>query len=241
LFEKALNHKAIGETSVWYLYSETAAREIKLFSPAARVIIMLRNPVDMIYSLHSQYVYEGNEDISEFGAALDAEAKRKQGELIPARAYLIKSLFYKDVAKYSKQVQRYIDIFGRENVLVIIYDDFSNNALGEYRKTLRFINVNDNFEIDIKIINPNKIVRSRNLQEIIMNPPRMMLKLGRHLKIPLKRQSMIMEIIRTFNTRYEKRSAMDMELRQALKREFRDDVEQLSSLLCRDLSFWTNS
>jgi len=241
LFEKAQNYKAIGEASVWYLYSETAAKEIKLFNPAARIVIMLRNPVDMIYSLHSQYVYEGNEDISEFGAALDAEEKRKQGERIPAHTYLIGSLFYTDVAKYSKQVQRYIEIFEREKILVIIYDDFRENAAGEYKKTLRFLNVDDNFEVDMKVINPSKIVRSRDLQRIMMNPPKMLLRVGSHLKIPLKMQSIAMEKIRAFNTRYKKRSSMDMELRQALKREFRDDVERLSLLLGRDLSFWTNS
>ncbi len=241
LFEKAQHEKAIGEASVWYLYSERAAKEIEIFNPAARIIIMLRNPVDMIYSLHSQYVYEGNEDISEFGAALDAEEKRKHGELTPSHTYLIKSLFYKDVAKYSRQVQRYFEIFGREKVLVIIYDDFREDTAGEYKKTLLFLNVDDNFEIDMKVINPNKIVRSRNLQQIIVNPPRLLLRLGSHLKIPLKMQSMALEKLRAFNTRYEKRRAMDVELRQALKREFRNDVERLSSLLGRDLSFWTNS
>ncbi len=241
LFEKAQHHRAIGETSVWYLYSETAAREIKLFSPAARIIIMLRNPVDMIYSLHSQYVYEGNEDIADFGAALDAEEKRKRGALVPAHTYLVKSLFYRDVAKYSHQVQRYIEAFGKENILVIVYDDFSENAAGEYKKALRFLNVDDNFEIDMKVVNPNKVLRSRHLQESMMNPPRTLLRLGRYLKIPLKIQSIAMEKIRTFNTRYETRRSMDMELRQALKREFRDDVERLSLLLGRDVSFWTNS
>ncbi len=241
LFEKAQNHKAIGETSVWYLYSETAAREIKLFSTAARVIIMLRNPIDMIYSLHSQYVYEGNEDIADFGAALDAEEKRKLGALVPAHTYLIKSLFYREVARYSNQVQRYIEIMGRENILVIIYDDFKENAAGEYKKALRFLNVDDNFEIDMNVVNPNKVVRSRHLQQTLMNPPKSLMRLGRYLKIPLKMQSLALEKLRAFNTRYETRRSMEMELRHALKREFRDDVQRLSLLLGRDVSFWTNS
>ena len=52
LFAGATDEKRVGEGSVWYLYSKLASREIKEFCPAASILIMLRNPVDMIYSLH---------------------------------------------------------------------------------------------------------------------------------------------------------------------------------------------
>ncbi|MGH7858384.1 MAG: sulfotransferase, partial [Candidatus Binatia bacterium] len=55
--------KRIAEASVWYLYSRTAVREIREFSPAARILVMLRQPVDMMYSLHSQRIYNGTEDL----------------------------------------------------------------------------------------------------------------------------------------------------------------------------------
>ncbi len=73
LFSGARNEKRVGEASVLYLFSKLAATEIKECNPAASIIIMLRNPVDMIHSLHSQYVYNGWEDIVEFEAALDSE------------------------------------------------------------------------------------------------------------------------------------------------------------------------
>src|SRR5438034_3527344 len=59
-FFKEGEHKYIvGESSVWYLYSKNAAAEIKAFSPGAKIIIMLRNPVDMLPSLHSQHIFDG--------------------------------------------------------------------------------------------------------------------------------------------------------------------------------------
>ena len=88
-FSRATAEKRAGEGSVWYLHSKTAALEIKDFSPNARIIIMLRNPLDMMYSFHSQRLYNGNEDIENFSAALDAEAERTQHRvrlrLAPAR------------------------------------------------------------------------------------------------------------------------------------------------------------
>src|SRR5882672_1680365 len=56
LFAKAQNEKRAGEASVFYLYSQRAAREIHAFCPSARIIIMLRNPVEMMYSLHSRHL-----------------------------------------------------------------------------------------------------------------------------------------------------------------------------------------
>jgi hypothetical protein len=65
-FEGADNKKRIGEASVWYLYSKRAAFEIKEFNPDADIIIMLRNPVDMMYSLRETLRKKGIERASFF-------------------------------------------------------------------------------------------------------------------------------------------------------------------------------
>ena len=75
-FAKAKGETRIGEATTIYLYSEKAAEEIKAFSPEAKIIIMLRNPVDVLYSYHSQQLYSGNEDIPDFEEALRAEVDR---------------------------------------------------------------------------------------------------------------------------------------------------------------------
>jgi hypothetical protein len=76
-------HRAVGDVAVWYLMSESAVEEIHAFNPDARIIVMLRRPDDMLYSLHSQLLYSGEEDLLDFGAALDAESERAQGRSIP--------------------------------------------------------------------------------------------------------------------------------------------------------------
>ena len=73
-FARARNEKRVGEASVLYLYSKCAAAEIKEFCPEARIIIMLRDPVEMLHSKHSQSIFSGNEVINDFEEALEAEA-----------------------------------------------------------------------------------------------------------------------------------------------------------------------
>ena len=66
LFAAATNEKWVGEASIWYLYSQRAAQEIKAYDPNAAIIIMLRNPLEMGYSMFYQSSYTGNEILPTF-------------------------------------------------------------------------------------------------------------------------------------------------------------------------------
>ncbi|HEX6474707.1 MAG TPA: sulfotransferase, partial [Candidatus Limnocylindria bacterium] len=72
LFRDARPGQRIGEASAWYLYSTSAAREIKAFSPEASIIAMVRNPIDVMYAEHSQLIFNVEEDILDFAEALEA-------------------------------------------------------------------------------------------------------------------------------------------------------------------------
>ena len=86
---------------VWYLYSKLAAEEINAFSPAASIIVMLRNLVDMLYAQHSEFIHNYNEEIDDFEAALDAEEDRKQGKRLPKTVHLVEWLFYRETAQQA--------------------------------------------------------------------------------------------------------------------------------------------
>jgi len=57
--------KVVGESSVYYLYSTSSAQGIREYEPDARIVIMLRNPVDMLYPYHGQLVFNGDEPIED--------------------------------------------------------------------------------------------------------------------------------------------------------------------------------
>ena len=57
LFYDRDNSVYCGESSPLYMYSKTAASSISRYNPKARILVMLRNPVDFLWSLHGQYLY----------------------------------------------------------------------------------------------------------------------------------------------------------------------------------------
>jgi hypothetical protein len=237
LFAAAGDARRIGEASVWYLFSKRAAAEIKDFSSRASIIIMLRNPVDMIYSLHSEHLYNGTEEIQEFATALGAEADRKRGRRLPRNVPAAERLFYREVAQYTDQVNRYLKAFGRDNVKVIIYEDFERDPARICRETFEFLNVDAEVEPTIGIVNPNKKLRSKTAQSILDRPPALLGKLARPLTTPSLRHRLF-ATAQQLNTSYEARPPLPTELKQQLRKEFAPEIERLSVLLNRELSYW---
>jgi hypothetical protein len=238
LFAEAKDEKRIGEASVWYLYSKLASQEIKKFNSAAEIIIMLRNPVDMIYSLHGHRLYINSEDIEDFAAALGAENDRKNGLRLPANPYPVAGLFYRAVAQYTEQVKRYFDAFGREQVKVIFYDDFQKDPGQACEEVFSFLGVSPTFPVEISVINASKKVRSRALNSLFDPPPLLVRKLGRALTSAERRQKLF-RTFRKLNTEHVPRQPLPPELRKQLQQEFAPDVERLSELLHRDLTHWS--
>lgn len=239
IFSKAKNEKRVGEASVWSLYSKHAASEIKACYPDASIIIMLRNPVDMIYSYHSQRLYNCTEDITDFEAALEAEGQRKQSLLLPKFPYPIHGLFYREIAKYTDQVERFLKVFDHKQVKIIIFDDFKANTNQSYKELLQFLEVDANFQPEIKVVNPNKLPRSTGFKKLLKQPP-LPLQLIIRALLPSKtlRTKLRTEILKR-NIKYVSRPPMNSQLRQRLQEEFFEDIERLSKLLNRDLTHWT--
>jgi len=110
-----------------------------------------------------------------------------------------------------------------------------------FRETLEFLEVDPAFQPNFKIINPNKLVRIKTLRNLIVKPPGWYTAAGRLLLPDSLREYMVhllKSINKNFNTSFEVRPPMDMELRRRLQKKFEPEVEQLSSLLCRDLTHW---
>ena len=239
LFEPAAGVPRVGESSVYYLYSEEAARRIHAFAPEAKIIVMLRNPTDMIYSLHSQRLFSGHEDIGSFAEALDAEPARREGKRIPENADPVKCLLYTDMGRYTEQVRRFFDAFGRESVHVILYDDFAADTLGAYHEACTFLGVDPSVPLDDRVHNPNKTIRSQTLRDLTKFSPGF--KRAVQSVLPRPARQWIAKRVYSLNTRYEKRAPLEPALRARLARGYAQEVRDLSDLLGRDLTGWTAS
>jgi hypothetical protein len=238
LFRGAPAHKRIGEASVWYLYSAEAAAEIKEFNPSARIIIMLRNPVDMMYSLYWQRRYNGNEDLEDFASALDAEPDRRRGRRIPSNVSNLMGLYYRDSARFTEQLRRYIRVFGRENIRIIIFDDLRFDMPNIYRETCKFLDVSASWEPDFRVINQAKQPRSTRVRDFLRDPPRGARGILRTLRLTSTRRGGFKGWLRRLNEVHGNIPPMERELRKALQREFMPEVQSLSELVGRDLTDW---
>lgn len=159
-FEGYKGEFRIGEATTTYLYSGLAAREIHRYSPDAKIIAMLRNPAEMVVSLHSQRMKEGNENIGRLKEALEAESDRRKGERLPKNfQYPKEYLLYRDFGMYAKQLKRYFLEFGRDNVHVIIFNDFIGDTKREFGKVCEFLNIPNDYNIDFTIENPGHTPR----------------------------------------------------------------------------------
>lgn len=238
-FRDAGTQRRVGEASTSYLASREAAREIKAFSPGAKIIIMLRSPLEVMAAYHSEMTYGGFEEIGDFAAALEAEAPRKRGELWPRQPGILENLFYRQVIKFSEHVPRFWSVFGEHNTHVIVYDDFTRDTAATYRQTLEFLDVASDFQPALAVVNANRRVRSRWLQHFVLHPPPAAGALARWL-VPDPVRDRFRMRVRRLNTKQEARPPLDRTLRATLQAELSPEIERVGQLLGRDLSHWAN-
>lgn len=237
LFSITPQTKFMADASILYLYSRSAAAAIAEYAPQAHILMILRNPVEAMYSWHSQMVFTGNEPITDFEKAIDAESERKQGRLIPqigTTKYCPELLFYGDIMRYYEQIERYFSLFARQKILILFYDDFKNNPILVYQKTLKFLGLDESFLPQSKNVNPSKVRRNLKLhyllKKIFAEPARILL--------PAELRLNLINFLDQINSREARRLPMDPKLEKILKDKCMPDIIQLGNLLGRDLKHW---
>lgn len=236
LFSRAKNEKWLGEASVFYLYSEEAAQNIYRFNKNARVIISLRSPIEMMYSLYHHRCFHQAENAPSFQKALRMEEERKRGRQLPKNIWMMpEAYYYREIAKFSSQVRRFLKVFGRDQVYVLIFDDFVKNPGREYQKILDFLGLDRPFSPSLERVNPNKGIRFKVLQRLMTQAPPGTIKLAQKVSFFTRP---VFKFIQKLNSYPIKRPPMDKDLEKALKKEFLPEVKKLSKILNRDLTFW---
>jgi hypothetical protein len=238
-YETAAGERYRGDSAIWYLYSERAAAEIAEARPDARCLALLRRPDDMVDSLHSEFLYQGDEDIPDLGAALDAEADRRHGDRIPETCDVPWALQYRQVARYADQVARYLSVFPREQLRVVLYDDLESDTAGAYRDILRFLGVEDTFQPEFAVVNSNKKVRSPGFRQALRHPPSPVRRLVRATVRDQRVRRALGQRLVDLNTDVVPRARLDPSVRALLMAAYADQVAGLAELIGRDLSAWT--
>lgn len=233
LFSTAKNQKVAGEASTLYFPSKVAAKNIHEFNPEAKIIILIRHPIDLLYSIHGEYLLRFRENIDDFYKALAAEKQRRNWENIPKLVPAPSLLFYSEKVKFSSHIKRYLELFDQEQVKVIIYEEFKANNHKVVQDIFKFIGVDPNISIDLKTNRASRKIRSKFLKKLLVShflsqAPKKILK-G---KIYYKLRSSLYKII----AKKESRPQLQPKLRKELMEKFKKEVINTGRLINRDLA-----
>ncbi|MEY4683998.1 MAG: hypothetical protein RLZ25_457 [Pseudomonadota bacterium] len=238
LFFGVRDEVRVGESSVWHLASKEAARNIHQFNPDAQIIVMLRNPMEMIPSLHSYLIFCGYENIRNLREALEVEPARRNGRLVPKNAPVPVQLQYRDAARYVSQLKRYIDVFGRDRIHVVLYDEFERDPDRVFRGITEFLGVESNFQPKFTRVNANKVVGSLLLRDLLKNPPSWVRRIVRWILPGDGFRHGLIRRLQRINVKVRPRNNFDSRLISELQAEFIDENRQLGTLIGRDLEEW---
>jgi hypothetical protein len=241
LFADASPGQRAGEASPLYLASELAAERIAELRPDARIVAVLREPASFLRSLHLQFVQSHIEDRGDLGKALALEGTRREGKQVPRSSQLRPQVLqYARHVRYVEQLRRYHAVFPAEQILVLVYDDFRSDNEATVKRVLRFLDVDDAFEVEALDANPTVRVRSQRLDGLLHAVSVGHGPLSRAAKTALK----------TVAPRSLRRGALSLaqrrmvyaaprdpneEVMEQLRARFKGEVHELSEYLNRDL------
>ncbi len=138
LFRGHAGEARIGESTPWYLYSEQAADRIKCYIPEARLIAILRHPVERAFSQYLHRVRDGVEFLTDFAEAVRSEPERRDKQWGWPWRYLERGF-------YAQQLKWYFKRFPKEQILILLYEDFVSQRDATLRQIFEFLKVDPNF------------------------------------------------------------------------------------------------
>jgi len=233
------HHTVVGEATVYYLYSKTAIPNIKTFNSDAKLIALFRDPAEVLYSLHSYFIYELFIDKKDFMTAWNSQAARRQGDS-PAKRYTEPPfLHYREVASFGEQLQRAYAHFPPRQVKVIFYEDLSHDPGAVYADVLRFLGVPHDGRQHFPVVNAIKRHRVDLLGRALHNMPASLTRSATAVKKALGLNTLwVGRLARKVDTDASRPAAMPEDIRQMIIAELRPDIELLEKLTARDLSRW---
>lgn len=136
-----------GEASPSYIFHPLAPKRVAQFLPQVKLIVLLRNPVDRLYSQYRHKVERGKHEKLPLAEAIAREEERIQGErekIATVKDYFSNSyqhFAYKARGRYAEQLEAWFSHFPREQFLILKSEDLYANPGEIYKQTLEFLNV----------------------------------------------------------------------------------------------------
>ncbi|MFC2114784.1 sulfotransferase [Bacteroidota bacterium] len=223
LFENVKKETAIGECSTSYLFSTQAAKEIYSFNPDARIISILRNPIERALSHYLMGVRFGYTS-KPFRETIEEDMRAKE------KGWGISKL-YIELGFYWEQLQRYIDLFNKNNLRFYLTDELTNNPQQLLSDVYHFLEVEDMEIQDNGKFNEARIPKYKKLNKILYQTG-----LDKYLKFLLS-DSFTQKIKSSYYTK-EELPALNESDKLFLAEIYAEDIRKTESIIGKDLSIW---
>lgn len=217
-FKNCDQTKKKGEFSTSYLYSEVTASRIQEMYPHAKLIAILRNPVDRALSQYRNAIKAG-----EITENVSFESYREQEKSVIEQG------------RYHEQLVRYIELFPQEQLLVLVYEDIKKDPKAFMQKIYRFLEIDDMFEASLlhKEVNIGRTPKSVSVGRVMHHIAERLRSIGLDKFVHAIRKTGLSDCIHSLNTK--KSNPIATVDKSALVKYFIDDTAKLSELLNRDL------
>jgi len=227
-FKNAGKYRVRGEFSTSYLYDSMAPERIKKILGNIKLIAIIRNPVQRFISLYKHYLREKKYFTKNF-KKLTIKNFNKAIELHP-------DLLTK--GKYYIHLTRYQNIFGKENIKIILKEEIDKNPRKIIRETYKFLNVDPNFLPDIinRKVSPGIIPKIKFLETIRKNMYMIAKKTDPKI-IDLIRRTGLAELYRKLNNGSNSLK-IEKPVITKLNNYYKDEIKNIERLLNRDLTIW---
>ncbi len=221
LFRGAESAKAIGEASADYLWDETAPYRIREKIPNAKNILILRDPIDRAYSHYLHKVRFGVEGCSSFYDALFGEHGH----------------YYVAMGLYFSQVKRYFGVFGRDQVLVLMFEDLKRKPIDLLNNIADFLGIDRepfrHILVDV-VHNPYMTPKNRLVHQIFKRTVFIRCIVNWMLRNRALRD-FYLKVFRPSLFKYATKPPMDQKAVKFLQMVYERDVADLEQLLGRPL------
>lgn len=230
----------IAEASTNYMHSKGALEKIKDFQPDARLMVMLRNPADLVYAYHGQMVKQGYEPEPDFEKAWELQPSRATGKALSTenkQGHVLRQ--YKRIGSLGSQVEDVFKVFPKNRVHITFFEDFVADPKCEYHRLLSFLELPDDGRQAFPRINESTHhgslwlgQSSRRLRRRVAKPLSEL-----HRKTGFQGTGLL-KMLDHLNVETRPRPPLRPAFRQHLDEVFSDEVGLLEKLLGRDLSAW---
>lgn len=213
-----------GDASVSYLFYEDVPQKIHSYNQNAKIIIMLRDPVERAFS-HYLMDYR----LGLVSESFESIVTKKLGH----RDFNLFYQQYIEVSKYANQVKRYLEVFGKENIIFIDYDDFKRNTAKTVEEVYMFLEQDKDFR---PFFNKkyNTYFAPRNAFIRFAYSLIFFRKMAVNI-LPKKFKSIIKKLFFISN----RKPKLSQNTRGFLQKKFEPDLRELSALLSKDFLKWT--